>query len=368
MEDPTRCSRCILPDSLPGVNLDTQGICNYCHEYDSQFGRRPQKSPEELKKDFERLVSKYRGRGKYDALVPISGGKDSMFVLYSSRSLFGLNVLAYNFDNGFQSPNAFQNIQRAVKTLGVDLIVFKPREDVLMELYRTFLKRAGELCTPCNMIIAAAAYRFAEHNGIRLILHGGSRKVFASVKGMSVSKYADRHYYLRLVDGQIDRKKIEPLIVESPWRLTIKQLLGKSPLNLEVLDYIYPGGEQMRHTLEKEVGWRPTSDELEHGDCYLNPLKDYLYNRKWGFSEITQAYSSRVRNGQISRAEALCLAEEEEVRSPPPILETFLKRINMTRKEFDRTVDRHFSEYPNYQNSVSYRTGKRILYFFRGKR
>lgn len=363
MEVPTRCTRCILPDSLPGVNLDAQGVCNYCRAYDTQFKYTPYKSLEKLNEDFDHLISKYRGRGRYDALVPVSGGKDSMFILYCATRLFGLNILAYNLDNGFQSSNASKNIQNAVKSLGIDLIVYKPQEDVLKKLYRTFLKQAGEFCTPCNILIGAAAYRFAQQNDIKLVLAGGSSKVFASIEGMSASKYADRRYYLRVVDGQIDQKKIEPLVIESPWKLTIKRLFGKSPRYLDVLDYFYPGEVQMRHTLEREIGWKQTSEELEHGDCYLNPLKDYLYNRRWGYSEITQAYSSRIRTGEIPRDQALHLAENEEVRTPPPILDTFLYYVDMTREEFNQTVTRHFSKYPNYQQSTLYRIGKTLLHF-----
>jgi len=98
--------------------------------------------------EFTSLMERYRGKGEYDVLVPISGGKDSMYVLYAARRLFNLNVLAYNFDNGFQSPAATQNIQRAVTKLGTDFMVFKPREDLLHQLYRIFLTRAGEFCSP----------------------------------------------------------------------------------------------------------------------------------------------------------------------------------------------------------------------------
>jgi hypothetical protein len=65
------------------------------------------------------------------------------------------------------------NIQRAVKTLGVEPVVFKPSERRLLDLYRTFLLRAGEFCSPCNIMIGAAANRLALQNGIRLIALGG---------------------------------------------------------------------------------------------------------------------------------------------------------------------------------------------------
>ena len=28
-----RCSRCLLPDSFPGIGFDDEGVCNYCHDH-----------------------------------------------------------------------------------------------------------------------------------------------------------------------------------------------------------------------------------------------------------------------------------------------------------------------------------------------
>lgn len=29
-----RCSRCVLPGTIPYINFDEHGVCNYCREYD----------------------------------------------------------------------------------------------------------------------------------------------------------------------------------------------------------------------------------------------------------------------------------------------------------------------------------------------
>ncbi len=41
--------------------------------------------------------AKKKGR-RYDALVPLSGGKDSTYCLYLATRQFGLQVLAFTFD------------------------------------------------------------------------------------------------------------------------------------------------------------------------------------------------------------------------------------------------------------------------------
>jgi hypothetical protein len=354
-----------MPTSLPGVTIDDHRTCNYCLAFDERYQRVPQKTMEESMADFSRLMDRYRGKGDYDALVPVSGGKDSMYVLYAARRLFNLNVLAYNFDNGFQSPAATLNIQRAVKKLGTDLIVYKPREDLLNQLYRTFLTQAGEFCSPCNMIIGAAAFRIARQNGIKIILLGGSAKRESGILGVSMSMHCDRYYYRHVVDGRLQWSDFKKYVVDSPWRKFFQRITGTGAVDIDALEYFHPGGDQMRAILRHEIGWEKTSEELEHGDCFLNPLKDYIMNHRWGYSEVTQAYSALVRNGELTRERALEKAEKAERRTPPQILPAFLERIGMTKEEFDKAIKHHFTEFPNYLQSRMYRMGKQTMSIIR---
>ena len=355
----TRCTQCILPTTLPGVAVDQKGICNYCHAFPK--ARTNGASPEVLRQRFARYLRRVEGRKGYQCLVPVSGGKDSMYVLYVLAQEFGLNVLAYNFDNGFQSERARQNIQRAVKKLGVELIVFKPREDVLFQLYKTFLVRTGEFCTPCNMMIGAVANTLARKFHVPLVATGGSDRHSSAVYGMSMSQYMDRRYYRAVIDGQIEWGSVRQYVAAHPVQNGLRRLSGRAPEQVNVLSYFHPGAEQMQQVLESELGWESPSEELEHGDCLLNPLKDYLMNKRWGYSELTQAYSSLVRAEEMTRDEALCRAEREEVREEPAIVHQFLEKIGASYDEYLQGQRHHFTEYPNHKSSRYFKVGQRMM-------
>ena len=253
------------------------------------------------------------------------------------------------------------NIQRAVKRLGVDLVIFKPREDVLHELYRTFLLRAGEFCTPCNTLIGAAAYRIARHHSIRLIATGFADRYSSGIEGVSVSRYADLGYYRRVIEGQMSFATIENYVPETPVLNAIRRLTRTGAEMVNAMDYIHPGMQEMQRIIETELGWEAPSAEFQHGDCRVNAVKDYLVNRKWGCSELTQAYSCLVRTGEMTREEALSRAEREEVRTPPAVLDEFLETIGLNKEQFAETRQRHFSTFPNYRASGAYRLGKKII-------
>jgi 3'-phosphoadenosine 5'-phosphosulfate sulfotransferase (PAPS reductase)/FAD synthetase len=74
----TRCTRCILPENFQRISFDEQGVCSYCKSY-RPFIPRDEKI---ILDQFQRAKNKVR---PYDAIVPLSGGKDSTYVLYLAR-------------------------------------------------------------------------------------------------------------------------------------------------------------------------------------------------------------------------------------------------------------------------------------------
>ena len=70
-----RCTKCILPATMPFIKFDADGVCNYCHNYAIANDPKP---VEEL----FNLVAPYRRLGRDDCIVPFSGGRDSCYGLH----------------------------------------------------------------------------------------------------------------------------------------------------------------------------------------------------------------------------------------------------------------------------------------------
>src|SRR5829696_10542119 len=152
------CRRCVLPETFPGITFDVEGVCNYCHralvEDKLAAGR------ELVRGRFLQLLDEVRGKGTYDVLVGWSGGKDSTYILARLIKEFDLRVLAFTFDNGFVSKQAFRNMEKLSDSLGIDHLIYKGRFDVMKtvfnasaqgdELYpKSALGRASNVCTSC---------------------------------------------------------------------------------------------------------------------------------------------------------------------------------------------------------------------------
>ena len=124
VNEPQRCTRCILPNTLQSIRFDAEGVCNYCRKFEQDFAGWEQIA-ERKQAEFEALLDHARRlKRPYDCLVPLSGGKDSTFALYLASKVYKLKCLAMTYDNGFLTTPAKNNIARALESTTADHIFY----------------------------------------------------------------------------------------------------------------------------------------------------------------------------------------------------------------------------------------------------
>jgi hypothetical protein len=244
-----------------------------------------------------------------------------------------------------------------VNRLGVDLITYKPDLTMLQELFRKFLLGAGEFCTPCNMLIDSSGYRIARQNGIKVVISGEGRRHDPGLEGISTALYYDRKYYLNIARHIVRDRDLQHYIGPSYLTKALRRLTGQGPYGIRPLDYLRPSFKEMDNALQA-VGWEHPADAVQHGDCLLNPIKEYLYYKKWGCNEVTGIYSALVRNQEITREEGLRMLLAEEHSGPPGFLDDFLRTIDVTHSEFEEALQRDFGDIPNMRSSTYFRMAK----------
>ena len=76
-----RCTSCIIPETYPGIEFNSKGICSLCRQTDEKD--RFLSSVHKMRRELEKIISEVKARNeKYDALVAFSGGKDSTFLIH----------------------------------------------------------------------------------------------------------------------------------------------------------------------------------------------------------------------------------------------------------------------------------------------
>ena len=108
------CTKCVNTSKNLSSPIGVSGLCEVCERYEENFSMEP------LKKEREFLESLIKSsRGKYDAMVGISGGKDSTATLYQIKKM-GFTPLAFTFDTGYYPKHIFSRSKQVAKGLGID--------------------------------------------------------------------------------------------------------------------------------------------------------------------------------------------------------------------------------------------------------
>jgi len=111
-----RCTKCILPETMPFICFDDDGVCNYCRTY--------RKIPYKGEAALHDLIRSFRrADGEPECVVGISGGRDSLYTLHFIKRILGMNAVAYTYDWGMVTDLARRNISRICAQLGVEHIL-----------------------------------------------------------------------------------------------------------------------------------------------------------------------------------------------------------------------------------------------------
>jgi len=137
------CKICLLPEKVENADIDESGVCRFCREYEKKDVITEENLRQKWEADLEEALAQCRGKGEYDCLVPLSGGKDSIYLLYKLKKEYDLKVLA--FTTNINIPDiAWDNIKRAVKILDIDHLSFTPSFAFYKKIFRHLLQNQEE--------------------------------------------------------------------------------------------------------------------------------------------------------------------------------------------------------------------------------
>jgi tRNA(Ile)-lysidine synthase TilS/MesJ len=321
MSAPRICARCILPDTLPGISFNAEGICSLCEE----AARSPAPAAargEAGEARFLAALAPRRRSAEYDCLCLYSGGKDSTFMLYVLSKRLELRVLALTIDNWFISPQTHANIKTTIQRLDtVDHILLKPSWRLVQRSFqagfafergtpvgdRAFM--FGHACFSCFGLITAYAGRIAIEKRIRNIVAGTTpgqmrQKTLEDLRARYESAaQAFRGITVPLV-RELGRRDAE---LRRLFRVKWRELMHVPRLNLAPFyEFVRYDESEILATVERELGWtRPRDTDSCSTNCQLNALGVYVHRKKYGISPYVIPLAHDVRMGLMSREDAL---------------------------------------------------------------
>ena len=328
-----RCTKCVLPETFPFIEFDEKGECNYCKHH----------APIKQIQDFDqlkKLVKPYkRGNGQPDCIVPFSGGRDSTYTLHIVKKELGLNPIAFTYDWGMVTDLARRNIARACGKLGVENIIVSAninwkRENIRKNI-EAWLKNPHLGMIP--LFMAGDKYFFyycnelKKQTGIDLNIWGINNLENTNFKtgfaGLPPQFNKKRIYSLSFINQLKLFGFVGKNILQSPGYINQSMMdsLGSfavryfSPKKdyFHLFDYYKWDEQELEALIKNQYHWEKaidTDSTWRIGDGTAS-FYNYIYYTVAGFTENDTFRSNQIREGLISRAEALIkINKENEVR------------------------------------------------------
>lgn len=357
MSQPTPCSRCLLDDGFPGVSIAANGLCNRCNDHDQRYGDWAARADERhaLLRD---VVARAKAeRRQFDAVLGLSGGKDSTYALLYAKEELDLNCIAVTFDNGLLAPAAKENIRAITERLGVTHVFVAPSPEVLRRLYRGFMERTGHFCPVCMggietavaamvlafdapLLIQATSRRTEELVSREYFIHGDLHFIFDALgDDAELVERAERFIWNPNSDdlGRFDAR------FEADRRFRDSAGREGLPFPLQLPDYVDWDPREIPAILEQRIGWRHDGANAlaaEHMDCAAHPLVDYMRHRKFpSLVPEKLKYSALVSAGLMTREAAeAALATADTNPTEPADLDALLGRIGLDRDQLEQAL------------------------------
>lgn len=325
------CTKCILNDNYHGITFNSDGVCSLC-------------SKENIFKPLgEQLLINIFQRAKrknptYNALVPISGGKDSAYILHLAVNVYKLNVLTMTYNNGLLSDLAIENINTLVERTKVKHIYCKPDFDVLKKIYRHLLKKSGDFCGPCDIGTRANILKVARDYNVPIILYGTSPLENDSFIPDSIQDIA-RFKHILSSCKELSRKEIDDFLIYpylSNFSLSIGKRVGYFAKDVAPLFFIEnPSDKEMGKIIAKELGWKDNAsmEYSKHFDCIAEPFTNYVRNKIYGYERHICQYSNMVRRNEITREQANELYLADNLNLKPSNYKQVLNHLGVSEDE-----------------------------------
>jgi len=316
------CNKCLLPDDYPGVNLDDDGVCNYCK---TGWPKTELLPVQELRDIF----SSEKG-AKYDCISFLSGGLDSSYQLYLARKEFNLKVVAINYNNGFAHKLAVENQEKLCKELDVDLIRFSSKSQCETNFLKHYIMATANswnfwgICRPCQQILSLIYNDINIRGRTPFVLAGINMYEKDMEKRYRYKKFTI--FFKQILKIPIYKWPASLVHVVLAWKnlsKLSKEYKEFSEQTFEVLgpkEFTGENGSQatqyldmskyfswdifyVQKLLEENTGWRAPDDHPlpMRFDCRLEALAAYRHKTAYGLTDYGRIYSNCIRAGLITR-------------------------------------------------------------------
>ncbi len=367
----TFCKRCVISNQRPNstvefkhtatekksvIDFDDDGICSAC-----RFAEQKDQGIDWQQKEDEliALLARFkRNDGGYDVIVPGSGGKDSAFTAHVLKYKYGMNPLTVTWSPHLYTDIGWKNMQNWMHVGGLDNVLFTPNG----KLHRLLTRLAFiNLLHPFQPFIVGQRIigpLMAAKFNVPLVMYGENQAEYGNKVDENAKPTMDPKFFS--TDDPLDMRlggvTVREIIDQydftlndfTPYIAPRPELLAEKNIEVHYLGYYLKWDPQECYYYAAEhTGFQANPDRTEGSyskyssiDDKIDPFHYFTTLIKFGIGRATYDAAQEVRNGKITREEAVHLVKKYDQEFPKKYFHEFLDYISSSEQEFWESVDK----------------------------
>lgn len=347
------CSRCLYPANHPlNIVFDAEGVCSGCRVHEEKdaldwSGRKTR---------LKNLVERYRNRSGsgYDCIVPVSGARDSYFIVDTVRRELGLNPLLVSYNKHYNTRRGHRNLTYMRIAFDLDLYAQVVKPQTVKKITRETLRLRASMYWHVLAGQTVWPVQVAVRHKIPLIIwghHQGLDQVgmFSHLDEVEMTrKYRKEHDLMGLEaeDLVAQGAGLREEDLQAFYYPHDKELAKVGVRGIYLGNYLRWDTKRQheamidRYDYETALQQR-TFDTYNDVDCvHYSGVHDYIKFLKHGYGKVTDHASREIRFGRLTRDEGIARVAQYQDKQPADLAQ-FLKWLDLSEREFCDMVDVH---------------------------
>ena len=345
------CTSCLAMSTRRRITFNDSGQCNAC------LWRVKKESLDWDKRlnELNSLLDKHRSSdGKFDCIVPVSGGKDGSYVAYNLKNKFGMNPLCVTVTPPLQLDLGKKNLESFIDS-GFSVLTININPDSMRFFNTLGLKEIGFPYYGWLTAIQTVPPSIALKYGINLIFYGEDGEVEYGGSSQTENNPIYNFEYMKEIYLENQSYSSFNSMLQKAKKKGMRDLdFFQFPINLSAKDLeithwsYFENWDPYRNYLtakefcglqENKIVNNGTFTNFAQNDQALYALHTYLMYLKYGFGRANQDASIEIRRGAMSREQGINLVKLYDGLFPDEYIDLYLDYYQMDKKEFLDILD-----------------------------
>lgn len=365
------CRRCVISNQRPSstveftstidekkqtISFGDDGLCEACRYQEIKASKIDWDRREEK---LLTLLDKYRRNdGRYDVIVPGSGGKDSSFTAHILKYKYGMNPLTVTWAPHKYTEIGWKNFESWLHIGGFDNILFTPNG----RMHRYLTKKAFlNMLHPFQPFIVGQKI-IGPAMGIKyeveLVMYGENQAEYGNKIDENFDSAMDTSFFSfsKRENIRLGGLSIDEILKETdfhsadlaPYIAPSETDIKSHGINVQFLGYYLKWDPQECYYYAVENCGFQANDQRTEGsyskyssiDDQIDPFHYYTTLVKFGIGRATYDASQEIRNGKITREEGVNLVRKYDAEFPSRYYQNFLEYMDISDEMFNSVIDR----------------------------